>query len=165
MNAPATQGTLMGKGLSTLWAPFSPANRLNPYPMYQALRELEPVHQLKTGDWVVSRYADVCTVLMDKRFDVIDMPSYFRYKTLDVNDTAVDLYATYQASYHWLLYLRRPMHGRTREMVMKIWATLHFAECSSDGFGGTGQRNGAKNRHRPHRRFCQTAAGPGDFAI
>jgi pimeloyl-[acyl-carrier protein] synthase len=129
MNTPATQGTLMGKGLSTLWTPFSPANRVNPYPMYQALRELEPVHQLKTGDWVVSRYADVCTVLMDKRFDVIDMPSYFRYKTLDINDTTVDLYATYQASYNWLLYLRRPMHGRTREMVMKIWPTLNFAEC------------------------------------
>ncbi|GAB3313341.1 cytochrome P450 [Larkinella ripae] len=128
MEAPATQGTLMGKGLSTLWAPFSPANRLNPYPMYEALREQDPVHQLKTGDWVVTRYADVCTVLMDKRFDVIDMPSYFRHKTLDIDNATVDLYATYRASYNWLLYLRRPMHGRTREIVMKLWPTLNFAE-------------------------------------
>ncbi|MFC5412670.1 cytochrome P450 [Larkinella bovis] len=128
MNAPASQGTLMGKGLSALWAPFSPANRINPYPMYQALRELGPVHQLKTGDWVVTRYADVCTVLMDKRFDVIDMPSYFRYKTLEVDGAVIDLYDTYRASYNWLLYLRRPMHGRTREIVMKIWPTLQFVE-------------------------------------
>lgn len=129
MNAPASQGTLMGKGLSTLWAPFSPVNRINPYPMYRNLREQDPVHQLKTGDWVVSRYADVCTVLMDKRIDVIDMPSYFRDKTLTVNATTIEMSPTYQASYNWLLYLRRPMHGRTREMVMKIWPSLNFAEC------------------------------------
>lgn len=121
-------GTRMAKSSSVLWSPFSSANRANPYPMYKRLRDTDPVHQTRSGDWLVSRYADVCTVLTDKRFNVIDMPDYFRNKVVSTGDAEVLMDSVYQATYYWLLYLNHTLHSRTREIVMKIWASLNFEQ-------------------------------------
>ncbi len=40
----------------------------NPYPFYHRLRSEDPVHRTEAGYWVVTRYADVVTVLRDARF-------------------------------------------------------------------------------------------------
>ena len=126
MSQPVTIGTRMAQSSSALWSPFSPANRANPYPMYKQLRETDPVHQTRSGDWFVSRYADVCTVLTDKRFNVINMPDYFRGKVVRDGDTGQALESLYQATYYWLLYINHTMHARTREVVMKMWPSLKF---------------------------------------
>ena len=96
--------------------------------MYERLRTVDPVHQTQSGDWVISRYADVCAVLTDKRFYAINMPDYFRNKVVCVDDTAVRMEPIYQATYYWLLYLNHTLHTRTREMVMKIWPGLNFEQ-------------------------------------
>lgn len=96
--------------------------------MYERLRTVDPVHQTQSGDWVISRYADVCAVLTDKRFGAINMPDYFRNKVVCVDDTAVRMEPIYQATYYWLLYLNHTLHTRTREMVMKIWPGLNFEQ-------------------------------------
>ncbi len=118
----------MAQSSSAIWSPFSPPNRANPYPMYERLRTVDPVHQTQSGDWVISRYADVCAVLTDKRFGAINMPDYFRNKVVCVDDTAVRMEPIYQATYYWLLYLNHTLHTRTREMVMKIWPGLNFEQ-------------------------------------
>ncbi|WP_164851394.1 cytochrome P450 [Larkinella soli] len=129
MNPPVLTGTQIAKSSSSLWTPFNPVCREDPYPMYRRIRAEDPVHRTGSGDWVVSRYADACTVFTDKRFDVIDMPGYFREKALSRETGAQSLEDTYRATFHWLLYLRRPLHGRVREMVMKIWASLNLDGC------------------------------------
>ena len=94
--------------------------------MYERLRADDPVHQTQSGDWVTSRYADVCAVLTDRRFGAINMPDYFKNKVVRVDDTVTRMEPIYQATYYWLLYLNHTPHTRTREVVMKIWPTLNF---------------------------------------
>src|SRR6516164_4187338 len=43
---------------------FGPAMLANPYPYYARLRRIEPVHwEEHTGGWVLTRYADIVSVL------------------------------------------------------------------------------------------------------
>lgn len=118
----------MAQSSSVLWSPFSPENRANPYPMYERLRLADPVHQTQSGDWFVGRYADVCTVLTDKRFSVINMPEYFRNKEVNTDEATILLDSLYQATSYWLLYLNHTLHSRTREVVLKIWPSLNFEQ-------------------------------------
>src|SRR5215813_14488677 len=54
--------------------PFDPAFQSDPYPVYHWLRATEPVRWIELpipqipGIWLVTRYADVASVLRDERF-------------------------------------------------------------------------------------------------
>ncbi len=124
-------GTLLARSKSVDWNPFQPVNRRDPYAMYARLRQHDPVHQTNSGDWVVTSYADTCSVLADKRFEVINMPTYFRTKMLTLGDgvSVLPLDPIYDATCRWLLYTTRPAHPRLREFVMRIWPGLDFAGC------------------------------------
>lgn len=51
-----------------LFNPFDPAFRADPYPFYDELRELEPVHVSPFGSIVLSRYEDVVSTLRSNDF-------------------------------------------------------------------------------------------------
>src|SRR4029450_6349099 len=49
--------------------PFAPGMLANPYEMYRAMRENDPIHRSEMMEsWVLSRYDDIDAVLMDSRF-------------------------------------------------------------------------------------------------
>lgn len=49
--------------------PFAPGMLANPYAMYRALRENDPIHRSEMMEsWVLTRYDDIDKVLMDNRF-------------------------------------------------------------------------------------------------
>ena len=49
--------------------PHAPEFRVNPYPVYEELRETAPItYSDNTRMWVVSRYDDVSALLKDRRF-------------------------------------------------------------------------------------------------
>ena len=48
--------------------PFDPRARSDPYPVYQFMRTVEPVHASRLGFWVLTRYADCRAVLEDGRW-------------------------------------------------------------------------------------------------
>jgi pimeloyl-[acyl-carrier protein] synthase len=49
--------------------PFAPGMLANPYEMYRALRENDPIHRSEMMEsWVLTRYDDIDKVLMDNRF-------------------------------------------------------------------------------------------------
>jgi cytochrome P450/predicted ATPase/class 3 adenylate cyclase len=52
----------------SLFDPDGAEFHANPYPSYHRLRAEDPVHRAPQGYWVVTRYADVVTVLRDRRF-------------------------------------------------------------------------------------------------
>jgi cytochrome P450 len=55
--------------VSVQFNPLDPGTLPNPHPMYRALREQEPVHWSNLLEaWILTRYADVDSVLMDSRF-------------------------------------------------------------------------------------------------
>lgn len=51
-----------------LFDPLSPEFIRNPYPHYERLRQVDPVHITPHGMYLVSRHGDVSAVLRDKRF-------------------------------------------------------------------------------------------------
>jgi cytochrome P450 len=48
--------------------PFDRRARADPYPVYQFMRTVEPVHKSPVGFWILTRYADCKVVLDDKRW-------------------------------------------------------------------------------------------------
>ena len=66
--ADAAIAGLRGNGSPQLFDPGLPEFHANPYPFYHRLRSEDPVHRTEAGYWVVTRYADVVTVLRDPRF-------------------------------------------------------------------------------------------------
>ncbi len=65
-----------------VWDPFDPAWARDPYPVYAALRETNPVHRSPFGFWVFTRHADCVAMLRDKRassdgrnIDATDFPA------------------------------------------------------------------------------------------
>ena len=55
--------------VTTQYNPFIPEVHANPYPMYNRLREEDPVHWSELMDsWILTRYEDVSAVLRDSRF-------------------------------------------------------------------------------------------------
>ncbi len=58
----------MGKASMIPVNPFDPRARPDPYPVYQYMRTVEPVHRSQLGFWVLTRYEDCVAVLEDKRW-------------------------------------------------------------------------------------------------
>jgi cytochrome P450 len=48
--------------------PFDRRARSDPYPVYQFMRTVEPVHRSQVGFWILTRYADCKAVLDDSRW-------------------------------------------------------------------------------------------------
>ena len=46
---------------------FTAEGRANPYPLYDELRGLSPVHRTEMGLWLLSRYEDCWAALRDPR--------------------------------------------------------------------------------------------------
>src|ERR1700737_13750 len=54
-----------------LFNPLQPEFRNDPYPYYERLRRLHPVHRSPGGFWVLSRYEDVLAAQKDRRLRFI----------------------------------------------------------------------------------------------
>jgi cytochrome P450 len=50
---------------SLIYDPLDPATQRNPYPVYERLREEDPVHRTPQGFWVLSRFDDVFAAALD----------------------------------------------------------------------------------------------------
>ena len=59
------------------YARFSPELMANPYPLYHRLREEDPVHWSEAmGGWLLTRYSDAVTGLLDPRLSADRMPAF-----------------------------------------------------------------------------------------
>jgi pimeloyl-[acyl-carrier protein] synthase len=106
--------------------PFSPAFQDDPYPIYQNLRSLDPVHQVKGfkfNQWFLSRYADVFEVLNDARFRVDDLPDRLAEKALHLQQQG-DFEPLIETVSHWLFFVEPPDHTRLRSLVQKAFSGM-----------------------------------------
>ncbi len=104
---------------------FTAANLDDPYPLYQRLREEQPVYYAEEFDlWVVSRYDDVRRVLMDPtRFS-----SAFRIRTPPVPAPGVPaILAEGHPEVPALLNEDPPEHRRTRDLVATAFSARRIA--------------------------------------
>jgi cytochrome P450 len=101
---------------SHLLDPFAPALIEDPYPTYARLLEAEPWEHQPSAYWVVSRYADVRTVLYDPRFSRAD----FRERARSM----VGEGPLASMSELFLLFRDPPDHTRLRRLVGQAFTPL-----------------------------------------
>jgi len=105
--------------------PFSKEHRLDPYPFYDLLRFHDPVHRTRSsqGEWFLSRYADVRTVLRDTRFRVDNAPERIQEKCLVFQKQhGDDLSALHGLIKDWIFFYNPPDHTRLRRLVSKAFS-------------------------------------------
>lgn len=101
--------------------PFDPAFNADPYPLYQWLREYEPVHKNPLGFWAISRYEDVENAFSDQRFS--SAPSrYSIHRSLQGKGTAKTRLVN-----NALTFMDPPTHNRPRSLLAKV-LTKQIAE-------------------------------------
>jgi pimeloyl-[acyl-carrier protein] synthase len=105
--------------------PFSPEFQDDPYPIYQQLRTIDPVHRVpgfRFNQWFLSRYGDVQFVLNDPRFRVDDLPDRLADKAQHLKQGNFEpLIATIS---NWLFFLEPPDHTRLRSLVQKTFSAM-----------------------------------------
>ncbi|AKJ00841.1 hypothetical protein ATI61_112104 [Archangium gephyra] len=120
LDQPAVNG---GAGSGVPRAPvkfnlFDPAFHADPYEVYARLREEDPVHRTVMGAWVITRYADVKTLLRDNTFGVFDIPTRIERKSQFLEKKNMgELRTLAQAMRRWLMLCDPPDHTRLRSLV------------------------------------------------
>ena len=109
--------------MAEFFDPADPEFIRNPYPALNRLRERGPLHRDDDwGLWLVTRYQDVRTVQLDRRFGRVKqghaLPSDLRpIRELDLNGWE----PYYEIERHSLLMLEPPEHTRIRSLVNRAF--------------------------------------------
>jgi len=103
-------------GGDPLFNPLSPDFIRNPYPHYERLRAIDPIHVTPFGQFVASRHADVSLVMRDKRFGKDFVERSKRRYSEKIMDEPV-----FRSMSHWMLQSDPPDHTRLRGLVVKAF--------------------------------------------
>jgi hypothetical protein len=103
------------KTKKVVFNPFDPEFHGNPYPVFDYLRQEDPVHKSALGTWIITRYADAVSILNDKRFTVDNLPERLQLKSAYVKEG--DLETLSQTTNQWLFFLNPPDHTRLKRSV------------------------------------------------
>jgi cytochrome P450 len=93
---------------------FNPSNAefiQNPYPVYEVLRDHDPVHHAALGFWVLTRHEDVVAVLNDTRFSNAPAP----YAV--VNRRNSDTHVAADVANTIIPFLDPPGHTSSRRLI------------------------------------------------
>lgn len=99
-----------------LFNPLAPEFIRNPYPYYERLRRLDPMHVNAHGAFVASRHAEASLVLRDKRFGKDYIERTIRRYGPKIMDEPV-----MRSMGHWMLQQDPPDHTRLRGLVVKAF--------------------------------------------
>jgi cytochrome P450 len=92
----------------------------DPYPVYRAMREAGPLHwseEFFGGAWVVTRHADVETVLRDPRFSAQRTGRWVMGVDGQGDDVRRELQGFQRLFARAMLFLDAPDHGRIRQVL------------------------------------------------
>ncbi|MGC2178561.1 MAG: cytochrome P450 [Bradyrhizobium sp.] len=95
---------------------MSPEFIRDPYPHYDLLRRVDPVHVTPHGMYLASRHADVTNVLRDKRFGKDFVERSVRRYGPKIMDEPI-----FRSMSHWMLQQDPPDHSRLRGLVVKAF--------------------------------------------
>lgn len=99
-----------------LFNPLAPEFIRNPYPYYERLRTMDPMHINAHGAFVASRHAEVSLVLRDKRFGKDYVERTIRRYGPKIMEEPV-----FRSMSHWMLQQDPPDHTRLRGLVVKAF--------------------------------------------
>lgn len=98
-----------------------PAFYANPYPVYAALRERDPVHHMPDGSWFLTRHADLVAVYRDAQAFSSDKKVEFTPKY----GAGAPLLEHHTTS---LVFNDPPLHTRVRKLIMGALTRRAIAE-------------------------------------
>ena len=104
-----------------LWKPFDPTHIRNPYAMYTNLREQDPIHRSQTGEWIITRYADVKSILKSNSFKSGNRLEWLSRGIKYFKNQDEELSSIYAAINSFILFLNPPDHLAVRNLVSKTW--------------------------------------------
>nr|GAJ37142.1 putative cytochrome P450 133B1 [Bradyrhizobium sp. DOA9] len=99
-----------------MFNPLSPDFIRDPYPHYERLRTLDPIHVTPFGQYVASRHAEVSLVLRDKRFG-----KDFVERTTRRYGPEIMKEPVFRSMSYWMLQADPPDHTRLRGLVVKAF--------------------------------------------
>src|SRR3954447_12595953 len=105
---------VQGAGGGPLFNPLSPDFIRDPYPHYERLRTIDPVHVTQFGSFVTSRHAEVSLVMRDKRFG-----KDFVQRTRRRYGPEIMAEPVFRSMSHWMLQADPPDHTRLGGLVVK----------------------------------------------
>ncbi len=104
-----------------LWQPLKEANIRDPYGMYKTLREQDPIHRAQTGEFIVTRYEDIKTILKHPAFESGNRLVWLKQGIRYFENKQEDFRAIYHAMNSFVLMLNGAQHARIRGLVSKVW--------------------------------------------
>lgn len=104
-----------------LWSPFDAAHLADPYPMYTRLRNNDPVHRAQTGEFIVTKYSDVKSILKSSDFRSGNRLEWLARGIEYFKNHDEDLSNIYRAVNSFILFLNPPDHTAIRNFVAKTW--------------------------------------------
>lgn len=110
---------------------LDPQFYLDPYPTYHRLRSQDPVHWSLLKVWVLTRYADIKTVLGDRRRFVTDKKAdYIEGKNRYVKDEEKNFNVLVAAVRKWLIFMDPPDHTSMRQTIDKTLLLKKIGEMT-----------------------------------
>lgn len=100
---------------------LSPEFLANPYPVYAALREQEPVRRMPDGSWFLTRYADVVQVYRDAA-------TFSSDKRVEFGPKYGPGSPLFQHHTNSLVFNDPPLHTRVRKLIMGALTRRAIAE-------------------------------------
>ncbi len=97
--------------------PFLPEVHADPYPLYRRLQRFDPVHPSFPGVWILTRYADVSTILRDPALFSSDSRNSDVYQAFRQMPEAAAIEKIDQETTRTMLFSDPPDHTRLRTLV------------------------------------------------
>jgi len=110
------------------WAPLDASNISNPYRMYKDLRKNDPIYKSSSGEWIVSKYGDVKTILGDPGFRVGNKREWIDRGIVYFKDKERDFAAIAKAINTFILLIDPPRHTELRKFIMTAWDNREVSE-------------------------------------
>jgi pimeloyl-[acyl-carrier protein] synthase len=104
-----------------LWSPFEQRHLRDPYPMYARLRNEDPVHRSQTGEFIVTRYNDVKSILRSPDFRSGNRLEWLARGIEYFKNHDEDLGNIYRAINSFILFMNAPDHAAIRNFVSRTW--------------------------------------------
>lgn len=104
-----------------IWRPLDKETFENPFPMYKKLREESPIFKAHTGEWVVTGYDEVKSILKDSQFLVGNKKEWLERSIKYFDQKDVDLKPIAEAINTFILLINPPDHTRIRKLIMTAW--------------------------------------------
>jgi cytochrome P450 len=115
-----------------MWKPLDPENIRDPYPMYARLRTQDPVHHAQTGEYIITRYEDVKSILKDPNFATGNRLDWLKREVRYFDNKGIDFHSIQLAMNSFILMMNSPQHMRVRNFVAKAWDNRAVETIISD---------------------------------